>query len=122
MKNNKNQNRFNKMRDILAGIESVEIGKKGEEVVVKDLISKDITIDKHDTKAPGATDIEASNDETKFLIQVKSAKLPRNPGNMSSKDLQRIKSRATRINALPYLAKVQLDANLRTKTIRYDEL
>lgn len=90
----------------------VEIGQAGERIVVQWLRSKGYTIDNWDTQAPGSTDIEAHHSTAKILVQVKSAVNPNEPSSLSSDEERNIKSRATRINAVAWEARVQLDSSL----------
>jgi Holliday junction resolvase-like predicted endonuclease len=90
---------------------SYDIGLAGERVAVDWLKSKGYTILNWDTRAPGATDIEA-NTSTHILVQVKSAVYPNEVPTLSSEEETRIKARAGRLSASAYEARVQLDQNL----------
>ena len=89
-----------------------EIGQAGERIVVQWLRSKGYIIDRWDTQSPGSTDIEAHHSQAHILVQVKSAVYPNDPPHLSSDEERNIKSRATRIGAQAYEARVQLDSNL----------
>lgn len=90
----------------------VEIGQAGEHIVVQWLRDRGYSIDNWDTRAPGSTDIEAHHSTAKILVQVKSAVHPNEPSTLSSDEERNIKSRATRIGAIAYEARVQLNSNL----------
>jgi len=93
--------------------QSVDIGQLGEEAVVTDLESKAYIGIKRNTRGPGSTDIEATNTHgRKQLFQVKTAVLPSVPDDLSSSEITAIISRAARIGASAYQAKVQLNSNL----------
>ena len=88
-----------------------EIGRAGEWHAVNWLKSNGYAIDRWDTQSPGSTDIEAHGAE-RVLVQVKSAIYPNEPAYLSSDEVRNIKSRATRIGANPYFAKVSLNQDL----------
>lgn len=88
---------------------SVEIGKIGEKYVVDWLKSKRYIIVKWDTRAPGSTDIEAKHSTAHILVQVKTAVEPNKPADLSSQEIRNLKSRASKIGAIAFQAKVQLD-------------
>jgi Holliday junction resolvase-like predicted endonuclease len=90
----------------------VEIGQAGEKIVVEWLKGKGYTIDVWDTQAPGSTDIEAHGTSAHLLVQVKSSVHPNEPASLSSDEERNIKSRATRIGAIAWEARVKLDSNL----------
>lgn len=89
---------------------TVEIGKIGEKKVVEWLLANGYTIVEWDTKAPGATDIEAKNTKAHVLVQVKTAVEPNTPADMSHEEVQALKARASRKKAEAWQAKVQLDS------------
>lgn len=88
--------------------EPADIGRAGEEVVKGLLVSKGWKITSHDTKGPGSTDLEAKAGGAQILVQVKTAVPPSNPSSLSSEEERNIKSRATRIGAGAYEARVWL--------------
>ena len=59
----------------------------------------------------GSANIEAHNKEGKILVQVLSA-VTDEPSDLSAKDQRNIKSRATRIGAIAWEAKVIVNTNL----------
>jgi hypothetical protein len=93
----------------------VEIGQAGERFAVQALKNERWTIDVWNTQAPGSTDIEAHSGPSKILVQVKSAIFPNEPTSLSSDEERNIKSRATRIGAKAYEARVHLNSNLTLK-------
>ncbi|HEY4674472.1 MAG TPA: hypothetical protein VIH48_00285 [Candidatus Bathyarchaeia archaeon] len=90
----------------------VEIGHAGEQVVVEWLRGKGYTIDRWDTQSSGSTDIEAHRATAHLLVQVKSSVHPNEPANLSSEEERNIKSRAARIGAVAWEARVKLDSSL----------
>ncbi|HUI30181.1 MAG TPA: hypothetical protein VLX91_08180 [Candidatus Acidoferrales bacterium] len=101
---------------------SVEIGTAGESAAITELKSQNVIITKWDTKAPGSTDIEATKDGKKILVQVKSAVSPEEPAALSADEERNIKSRATRIGGIAFEAKVSLDKSLRATNISWRKL
>jgi len=95
---------------------AVEIGHAGEQFAVQALKREGWTVDVWNTQAPGSTDIEAHSGSSKILVQVKSAIPPNEPSGLSSDEERNIKSRATRINAKAYEARVYLNSNLTLKS------
>lgn len=91
---------------------STEIGTAGESAAVAALKGKGWTISRWDTKAPGSTDIEAVSGNSKLLVQVKAAVHPQAPASLSNEEERNIKSRAAKIGASAYEAKVTLNADL----------
>ncbi len=92
---------------------SSEIGGAGERIVVDWLRAQGYS-GNWDTRAPGSTDIEAWGPaHPHLLIQVKTGLYPNDADNMSPTEEQNIRARAARVNAQPYEAKVQVDAQLR---------
>lgn len=90
-----------------------EIGQAGERIVVQWLKEAGYTIKKWDTESPGATDIEAESSKAHILLlQVKSAVHPNEPPFLSREEERQIESRATRIGAEAWEARVQLNARL----------
>jgi Holliday junction resolvase-like predicted endonuclease len=88
-----------------------EIGNAGEGYVVDHLKGRGYTIDKWDTHASGSADIEAHDEKHKIFVQVKSA-ITDEPSNLSAKEQRNITSRATKIGAIAWEAKVILNTNL----------
>ena len=95
---------------------STEIGHTGERYVVEWLKANRWVVDKWDTQAPGSTDIEAHSGSKKILVQVKSAVSPNEPQDPSGEETRNIKSRATKLNAEAWWAKVTLNSNLSLKS------
>lgn len=89
-----------------------DVGSAGEKAVVDELKSKGWIILRWDTNLPGSTDIEAQSGSKKILVQVKSAIAPNEPPVLSPQEESNIKSRATRIGAEAWEAKVWLNSNL----------
>ena len=93
---------------------SSEIGREGEKAVVNYLKEKGYTINNWNTKAAGSTDIEAGSYDVNgyykitLLTQVKTAISPNTPPYLSSEEERNIKSRATRIGAESWEARVTL--------------
>jgi len=88
-----------------------EIGKAGEGYTVELFKGKGFTIDKWDTHTLGSANIEAHSKEGKILVQVTSA-IADEPSDLSAKDQRNVKSRATRMGAVAWEAKVILNTNL----------
>jgi len=65
------------------------------------------------TKAPGATDIEARGNTRSLLVQVKAALHPSVPDSLSPDEVRDLTSRAARLGVEPWEARVQLDQQLR---------
>jgi len=90
-----------------------EIGQAGERIVVQGLKEAGYAIKRWDTQSPGSTDIEAATSKGHILlVQVKSAVHPNEPPSLSSDEERNIESRATRIGAEAWEARVQLNARL----------
>jgi len=88
-----------------------DIGRVGEAHVVRWLQQRGYWTN-WDTKAPGATDIEARGIEN-LLVQVKAAVQPDVPAALSPAEVSAIKERAARIGFSVYSAGVTLDRTLR---------
>ncbi len=67
---------------------------------------------KWNTLAPGSTDIEAQSSTKRLLVQVKTAVCPTDPDRLSAKEEKRITSRAARLGAQAWEARVQVGPNL----------
>ena len=90
-----------------------EIGQAGERIVVQWLKEAGYTVKMWDTESPGSTDIEAESSKGHvLLVQVKSAVHPNEPPSLSRDEERKIESRATRIGAEAWEARVQLNASL----------
>jgi len=83
----------------------------GERAAVSWLESKGFTIAKWETRTPGSADIEAKSGKH-LLVQVRTAVQPEDPPSLTSEDEEGIISRAAKIDAEAWEARVQLDANL----------
>jgi len=88
-----------------------EIKKAGEGYTVEFFKGKGFTIDKWDTHTLGSANIEAHSKEGKILVQVISA-VTDEPSDLSAKDQRNITSRAKRIGAVAWEAKVIVNPNL----------
>jgi hypothetical protein len=87
------------------------IGQSGEYIVARELAAKGYRTNV-DTRAPGATDIEARGTTASLLVQVKTAVAPNLPSELSGEERQKIRSRAAHLGWEPWGAKVQLDSRL----------
>jgi len=87
----------------------VELGRIGENAVANLLRAEGWTINEQNTQGAGSTDIDASKDGKRILVQVKTSVAPNQPGTLDSQELRNIKSRAARTGATAYLGQVQLD-------------
>ena len=76
---------------------------------IQSLKSNKYTITNHDTKGAGSTDIEAENNTSKVLVQVKPGVAPNEPADLSPDELRNIKARATKLKRDAYCCKVQLE-------------
>lgn len=88
------------------------IGLAGEKAIITWLRQNGWQIIRWDTAAPGSTDIEAKVALKKLLVQVKSAIAPATPSFLSLAEAKNIKSRATRLGAEAWEARVVLYNNL----------
>jgi len=100
------------LKEVKMNFKPYIIGRVGERAVMNWLARKGWEITRWDTQAPGSTDIEAQSGNKKLLIQVKSAVYPNQPSSLSWAEKRNIKSRAARIGAEPWEARVLLDKNL----------
>lgn len=82
-----------------------DIGHTGESRVVAWLRANGFTVEVWDTRAPGATDIEARG----ILVQVKTAVTPNAPGQMTTSEVHRITARARRMGREAWLAQAVID-------------
>jgi len=101
---------------------AAQIGQAGEAAAVAALKKEGWTIAVWNTQAPGATDIEASSGAKKLLVQVKTAVSPDVPANLSSGEERSITSRAARIGADAYEARVVLGQTLSTVRVDWRKL
>ena len=88
-----------------------EIGNAGEGYVVEHLKGRGYTIDTGDTHTSGLADIEAHDKKGKMLIKVKSA-VTDVPADLSAEEQRQVKSRAAKMGAVAWQAKVVLNTNL----------
>jgi len=102
--------------------DSQDVGRAGERAAVDKLKSLGWTITRWDTSSPGSTDIEAQSGSKRILVQVKSAVPPNEPPLLSAQEEANIKSRATRIGAEAWEAKVWLDNYLNPIRIEWRKL
>lgn len=87
----------------------VDIGETGEKIVASWLHQNGYSVIQN-TKLPGATDIEAVSGDSKYLVQVKTSVSPNQPSYMTSDEIARIKSRATRIDYVATRARLMIDS------------
>lgn len=99
-----------------------DIGRAGEKAIVNYLKGKGWEITRWDTQAPGSTDIEACSGNKKLLVQVKSAIYPNQPASLSWEEEKNIKSRATRIGAEAWEARVLLNESLNPMGVKWRKL
>ena len=92
-------------------VTAYNIGLSGEIETEKCLQSKG-HLTRRNTKLLGSTDIEVFSPDRVIiaLVQVKTAQSPSLASELSQEEAKNIKSRAAKIGAKPYLAKVQLPA------------
>ncbi len=83
----------------------------GERAVVTWLEEKGFTVVKWDSRAPGSADIEAKSVKH-LVVRVRTSVHPEDPPSLTSDDEKSIISRAAKIEAEAWEAKVQLDSNL----------
>jgi len=83
----------------------------GERAVVTWLEEKGFTVVKWDSRAPGSADIEAKSVKH-LVVRVRTSVHPEDPPSLTSDDEKNIISRAAKIEAEAWEAKVQLDSNL----------
>lgn len=86
-------------------MQSVDVGQIGENIVASWLRQSGYAVVQN-TKLPGATDIEAVSGNKKYLVQVKTSVYPSQPSYMTSNEIARIKSRATRIGYVATIARL----------------
>lgn len=101
---------------------SQDVGHAGEKAAVEQLKSIGWTVTRWDTSLPGSTDIEAQAGSKRILVQVKSAVPPNEPPILSPQEEANIKSRAARIGAETWEAKVWLDNSLNLIRIEWRSL
>lgn len=89
-------------------VSAFEVGYTGESMVVQWLQDAGFTVPRWDTYSPGSTDIEAESSGKRLLIQVKSAVYPNEPSSLSREEETKIRSRAKRLGAEAWEARVQL--------------
>jgi len=89
-----------------------QVGAAGEAAAVAALQKAGWQITVWNTQAPGSTDIEAVSGASKLILQVKSAVVPGTPASISGEEDRNLKSRATKIGADAYEARVSLDQAL----------
>jgi hypothetical protein len=98
----------------------------GEGIALRDLMLKGFTILKWNTpeQLPGSGDIEAEEPGTKrhILVQVKSAVKPEVPDSLSTDLEEKLKSRASKMSAEAWEAKVQLHSSLKDGTVSWRRL
>lgn len=86
----------------------------GERSVVTWLEKKGFTIVKWDATSPGSKNIEAKSGSAQvhLLIQARTSVHPEDPPSLTSREEEDIRSRAAKIDAEAWEARVQLDLNL----------
>jgi hypothetical protein len=99
------------------------IGDAGERIVNDYFVRQGYSTNL-DTRAPGSTDIEVKyNNSIVYLVQVKTAKAPGDPADLSPNELSNITSRAARLGAKALLARVVVDASFELiGDINFEEL
>src|ERR1017187_1022808 len=85
-----------------------QVGDFGERHVEAWLRAKGFTNILRDTKQLGSTDIQADGSES-ILVQVKTAVHPDQPAQLSADEIRDIKSRATKLGRVAYVARVTID-------------
>jgi hypothetical protein len=97
----------------------------GEGIAIQDLFKKGFTILKWNPpeQLPGG-DIEAMEAalRRRILVQVKSDVQPNPPHSLSTDEEEALKSRAMKIGAEAWEAKVQLDSSLQQGTVTWRRL
>lgn len=87
------------------------ISNAGERIVAEALMRMGYQTNV-DTKPPDSTDMEATNEGKKILIQVNTTVMPGTPSPLSSEEERTLRARATRLGCEPWEAKVQVDTSL----------
>lgn len=98
-----------------------EIGRAGERFIVEGLRNEGFRVE-WDTRLPGSADIDAANSNRHLLIQVKSAVYPNEPADTSQQEETNLKSRAARIGAEAWEARVQLNTDLQGRSRKWRQL
>ena len=89
-----------------------DIGRAGERHAVDWLRAEGYSIIKWNPQASGSTDIEAKSSSKRLLVQVKTAAYPTAPAQLSAEEEKAITSRAARLGAQAWEARVQVGSNL----------
>ena len=89
-----------------------DIGRAGERHAVDWLRAEGYSIMKWNTQTSGLIDIEAKSSSKRLLVQVKAALYPNTPAQLSAEEAEAITSRAARLGAQAWEARVQVDSNL----------
>ena len=87
------------------------IGRAGEGHVVDWLKAEKYSVKWH-TQSSGSADIEAQSSSKRLLVQVKTAVYPNTPDRLSAEEEKAITSRASRLGARAWEARVQVGSNL----------
>ena len=91
---------------------ATDIGPRGERHVVDWLKAEGYSIIKWNTQASGSTDIEAKSSSKRLLVQVKTAVYPTDPAQLSAEEEKTITTRAAKLGAQAWEARVQVGSNL----------
>jgi len=83
----------------------------GERAAVSWLEDKGFAIVKWETRSPGAADIEAKSGKH-LLVQVRTSVHPEDPSSLTDHEEEELITRAAKIEAEAWEARVQLDSNL----------
>ena len=91
---------------------ATEIGRAGERHVVDWLRAEGYSIMRQNTLASGSTNIEAKSSSKRLLVQIKTAVYPTNPAQLLTEEEKAIRSRAARLEAQAWEARVQVGSTL----------
>lgn len=100
-------------------MQRVRIGTAGENAVVRDLNDHGFTTNLLEPKISGPGKIEAIKQKTRIIVHVKAAVLPEKPNDVSLAEENQMIIYASRMGAIAYEAKVQLDHALNSTEINY---
>ncbi|MBN8705433.1 MAG: hypothetical protein J0L62_06130 [Bacteroidetes bacterium] len=96
-----------------------KIGAAGENAVLKDLTDHGFTTSLLKSTISEPAKIEANKQKTRIIVHVKVAVLPEKPHGVSQEEENKIIIYASRMGAIAYEAKVQLDHALNSTEINY---
>jgi Holliday junction resolvase len=89
-----------------------DIGRAGERHVVDWLKAEGYSIIRWNTQTSGSTEIEAKSSSKRLLVQVRTAVSPTDPVQLTPEEEKAITSRAARIGAQAWEARIQVGRNL----------